>query len=82
MVLGWQSVEYYVHQMTQEFELLFYPKKTDPRIDILRDRVGFGTKVEFLNQMGRISEEDRRFLNSTRSGTHCSMETSSPAFIP
>jgi hypothetical protein len=63
MVLGWQSVENYVDQMTiQEFELLLYPKKTDPRIDILRDKVGFGTKVEFLNQMGRISEGDQNTI--------------------
>ena len=63
IVLGWQSVENYVDQMAiQEFELLLYPKKTDPRIDILRDRVGFGTKVEFLNQMGRISEEDQKTI--------------------
>ena len=60
MLLGWQSVEDNVDQMTvQEFELLLYPRKTDPRVDMIRENVGFRVKLRFLRKMGRISKVDR-----------------------
>ena len=59
MILGWQSVEDIVDQMTvQEFDLLYYPDKTDPRVGIIRDEVRFPSKLRFLKTMGRISERD------------------------
>ena len=52
-----------IDQMTiQEFELLLYPRKTDPRVDMLRDDVGFRVKLRFLMRMGRISNVDRQAI--------------------
>lgn len=63
MLLGWQSVEDGVDQMTiQEFELLLYPRKTDPRVDMIRNNVGFRVKLRFLMRMGRISNVDRKAI--------------------
>ena len=59
MILGWQSVEDLVNQMTvQEFDLLYLPKKEDPRTDIIRENVGFRIKLRFLKDMGRLSQPD------------------------
>lgn len=58
MILGWQLVEYYVNQMTlQEFDLPYLPKE-EPRTDIIRENVGFQTKLKFLKDMGRLSQPD------------------------
>ncbi len=59
VILAWQSVEDLVNQMTvQEFDLLYYPSKADPRVDIILDEVRFPSKLKFLKTMGRISEKD------------------------
>ncbi len=59
MILAWQEVEDKIDQMTvQEFELLYAPDKEDPRVDILRDNVGFQHKLKFLKDMGRLSAND------------------------
>ncbi len=59
IILAWQNVEQMVDQMTvQEFDLLYFPEKEDPRVDIIRDEVSFQPKLRFLKNMGRISEED------------------------
>jgi hypothetical protein len=64
MILAWQSVEDLVDQMTvQEFDLFYAPDKEDPRVDILRDRVGFETKLKFLKEMGRLSSNDTRTIS-------------------
>lgn len=59
MILAWQTVEDGIKQMTvQEFNLIYSPKKLDPRVDLLRINVGFKAKVEFLRDMGRLSSKD------------------------
>jgi hypothetical protein len=58
MILGWQSVENIVNQMTlQEFDLP-YLSKEEPRTDIILENVGFRTKLRFLKDMGRLSRPD------------------------
>jgi hypothetical protein len=58
MILGWQSVEYYVNQMIlQEFDLPYLPKE-EPRADFILENVGFRTKLKFLKDMGRLSQPD------------------------
>lgn len=64
MILAWQNVEDMIDQMTiQEFELLCTPDKQDPRVDILRDNVGFQAKLRLLKDMGRLSVIDRDAIN-------------------
>ena len=63
MLVGCQSVEDGIDQITiQEFELLLYPDKTYPRVDILRDHVGFGVKLDLLVTIGRISKNDKKAI--------------------
>jgi len=58
MILGWQSVEEFVNQMTvQEFHLSYLPEEK-PRADLIRDYVGFQTKLKFLKDMARLSQSD------------------------
>ncbi len=64
MILAWQDVEYMVDQMTiQEYGLLYLPEKQDPRVDILRDNVGFRVKLNFLKDRGRLSSSDTRMIH-------------------
>ena len=55
----WQDVEKYVDQMTMhEFNLPSVTSGTDPRVDLLRQSVGFNKKIDFLKAMGRLSNGD------------------------
>ncbi len=77
-----------VTQMTvQEFKLLLAPEKEDPRVDILRDNVGFQNKLKFLKDMGRLSENDvaivKQFSTERNKLFHGSVFTSShPVEMP
>lgn len=63
MILGWQAVEDKIEQMTaQEFDLLMAPPKRDPRIDLLNE-VSFRKRVEFLKEMGRLSDSDAGIIH-------------------
>jgi hypothetical protein len=64
MILAWQDVEYGVDQMTiQEYGLRYLPEKIDPRVDILRDNVGFRVKVNFLKEACRLSSTDAKTIH-------------------
>ncbi len=64
MILAWQNVEYMIDQMTiQEYELHYLPDKLDPRVDMLRESVGFRVKLNFLRDAGRLSPNDARTIH-------------------
>lgn len=77
-----------VDQMTvQEFELLLTPQKQDPRVDVLRDNVGFEAKLKFLKDTGRLSAIDtgtiKKFSTERNKLFHGGVFTNrSPLVIP
>jgi hypothetical protein len=59
VIVAWQAVEDLVGQMTVgEFELFLAPKKQDPRIDLLLGKIDFKDKLDFLKEMGLLSNND------------------------
>lgn len=59
MILAWQAVEDGIDQMVvQEFGFIYSPKKLDPRVDLLRRLYAFRPKIDFLKDMGRLSQHD------------------------
>jgi hypothetical protein len=88
MILAWQNVEYMVDVMTvQEFDLVYLPENEDPRVDFIRGQDGFGTKLTFLKNMGRISKRDltaiREFAKERHKLFHANMFTAPhPMMIP
>jgi hypothetical protein len=63
MILKWQVVEGMVDQMViDEFDLIYSPKRLDPRVDLVRESSSFPRKVAFLVDMGRLSKGDQEIL--------------------
>jgi hypothetical protein len=71
MILAWQEVEDKVDQMTvQEFGLFYVPEKRDPRVDLLRDNIGFQQKLKFLRTRIRFSRNDIKTIQEFAQERH------------
>jgi hypothetical protein len=71
MIFAWQVVEDIVDQMTvQEFGLLYQPDKIDPKVDLLRDNIGFQQKLRFLKNRTRLSTTDIRTIQEFTQERH------------